>query len=295
MEELVNEIASSGTEQKTSLLSKALEYGESGVDLLIENLNDPELIIRAKAYELLQNTQSEKAQKAIASGLLLNSGDKIYSVYQSGMWFTDDGYYLDDHVEYMNDLYLLVDGEEYFNEEYELRKSKRLFCYLKEEEAEKMAEALHRKLIQNENIGGLGFEWGWREHNPTIEQWCKNNLGYEQQFFNGWQSHKKVLDYLYLPKNIELLSKFWKDGVGHFAFFRKEFIQHEIYLRIGEKLTNRTAKDNTIVELLAKPANYQELAIDFLVEILESDRSKTKSKLKARELLQEIESEHIPF
>ena len=72
MEELLKAIASSGAEQKASLLYKALEYGESGVDFLIENLNDPELKFKAKAYELLQNVESEKAQKAIAPGLLFN-------------------------------------------------------------------------------------------------------------------------------------------------------------------------------------------------------------------------------
>jgi ARM-like repeat domain, GUN4-N terminal len=65
MEELLQAIANSSIEQQVSLLPQALEYGESGIDFLIDRLNDPELEVRAKAYELLQDVESEKAQKAI--------------------------------------------------------------------------------------------------------------------------------------------------------------------------------------------------------------------------------------
>lgn len=216
MEELLQAIANSSIEQQVSLLPQALEYGESGVDFLIYSLNDPELEVRAKAYELLQHNQSQKVQQAIAPGLLLNSGDRVYSVYQSGTSFNDSGYYLNDHVAYMDELDVLVDGEEYFYsyQEEEFRQSKRLFCYLNQEEAEEKAEALHRELIQNKRIGGLGFEW--EQKDSSFEQWCvENNIDYNQ---SNWKSEGDVLDYLYLPENIELFSKFWKDGIGRFAF-----------------------------------------------------------------------------
>jgi hypothetical protein len=98
MEELLQAISNSSIEQQVSLLPQALEYEESGIDFLIDRLKDPELEVRAKAYELLQDVESAKAQQAIAPGLLLNSGDRVYSVYQSGTWFNDSGYYLHDHV-----------------------------------------------------------------------------------------------------------------------------------------------------------------------------------------------------
>lgn len=304
MEKLLKAIASSRLSDRVSLLPQALMYGESGVDFLIECLDDAELEIRAKAYELLQNIESQKAQQAIAPGLFLNPGDRIYSVYQSETWFTDDGYCLYDDVKYLDEIYILVYGDEYFyyHEEDEFRKSKRLFCYLNREEAKQKAEELHRKLIQNEGIGGLGFEWGWREQDPTIEQWCRDNLVGEQQDFNYWQNRSNLLNYLCQPKNIELLSKFWKDGVGHFAFVKEEYIQQKVYLRIEEKLTQRTSEENIKTqliartkELVARPKNYDKLAVNFLLKILESDRTKAKYKLKARKLLQHIESDYIPF
>jgi HEAT repeat protein len=78
MEELLQAIAASSIEQQVSLLPQALEYEESGIDFLIDSLNDPELEVRAKAYELLQHNQSQKVQQAIAPGLLFNPGDKIF-------------------------------------------------------------------------------------------------------------------------------------------------------------------------------------------------------------------------
>jgi hypothetical protein len=39
-------------------------------------LNDAELIVRAKAYQILQGVESEKAQQAISQRILLNPGDR---------------------------------------------------------------------------------------------------------------------------------------------------------------------------------------------------------------------------
>jgi hypothetical protein len=270
-------IANSSIEQQVSLLPQALDYGDLGIDFLIDRLNDPELEVRAKAYELLQNVESEKAQKAIAPGLLFNPGDRVYSVYQFSTWFNDDGYSLHDCVHYSvfyaEELTVFVYGEEYFEyldyyEEEEFRKSKRLFCYLNQEEAEEKAEALHRELIQNEGIGGLGFEWEPKD--SSFEQWCvKHNIDYGQ---NNWKSESDVLDYLYLPENIELLSKFWKDGIGRFAFVQEEFVQQKVHLRIEEKLTQRTPEENISVEFIARSKAHQQESFNFLLETWSSDR-----------------------
>ena len=313
--ELLEAIASSNTEQKISLLPQALEYGELGIDFLIDRLGDRQLEVRVKAYELLQGVESEKVRDAIAPGLFLNPGDRIYSVYLAEAWFTDDGYCLCDDVEYLDGLYILVYGEEDFDEDREFRKSKRLFCYLNLEEAEHKAETLHRKLIQNEGIGGLGFEW--YSENLSLEQWCIEHIdNYDR---NDWQNRSKALDYLYLPENIELLSKFWKEGIGHFAFVKEEFVRRSIHIRIGESLTKRTVEENMTTEFIAKPRNYETEAVSFLTRAWKSDRSKLyllsefikygelgidflidclsdrqlEVRAKAYELLQGVESEKV--
>jgi len=42
------------------------------------------------------------------------------------------------------------------------------------------------------------------------------------------------------------------------------------YIKIGDKLTDKTIKGNATVESFAKPKNYDKLAIEFLVKILVS-------------------------
>lgn len=62
MEELLDAIARSNREKKVSLLPQALEYGKSGIDLLIECLSDAELEVRAKAYNLLPSRSVKPSQ-----------------------------------------------------------------------------------------------------------------------------------------------------------------------------------------------------------------------------------------
>lgn len=81
-----------------------------------------------------------------------------------------------------------------------------------------------------------------------------------------------------------MLSKFWKDGVGNFAFVREEFVQQKTYIRIGEKIN-----DNT--KLVAKPKNYKQQASNFLVEILNNPHANTRHKLKAYELLSDFDTD----
>ncbi len=146
-----------------------------------------------------------------------------------------------------------------------------MFCYLNQQEAEEKAEALHRELIQKEHIGGLGFEW--KQKDSSFEQWCiKHNIDYNK---NNWKSKSDVLDYLYLPENIKLLSQLWKDGVGCFAFVQEEFIQQKVQLRIEEKLTQRTFEENIVAEFIARPKDHKQKCFNFLVRAWESDRSKT--------------------
>ncbi|MEO1006116.1 MAG: hypothetical protein AAFW67_09760, partial [Cyanobacteria bacterium J06638_38] len=94
MKELLKAMSSSSLAEKVSLLPQALEHGELGIDFLIDCLEDPELEIRATAYQLLQDIESEKVQQAITPGILFNPGDKIYHVVQSSMWFNDSFYSL---------------------------------------------------------------------------------------------------------------------------------------------------------------------------------------------------------
>ena len=348
--ELLKAIANSNAEQKISLLPQALEYGESGIDFLIECLGDRQLEVRAKAYELLQGIESEKVRQAISPGFLLNPGDKIYSVYQARIWFTDEEYCLFNGVDYLKDLVIQIYGDGIYNDEDLMFRSERIFFYINRDRAEHIAEVVHRDFIQQIDIDISSFKWQKENQNFDLKQWClENNLISEQEWnelsihqrdwrveqlirksgdrilqekyskskyiykpeyidtwckdnqieydcnLDNWDNYRNLLDYLRLPENIELLSKFWKDCVGHFAFVKEEFICRTIHIRINEKLKNKTLEKYTSTKLIAKPRNYDKLAIEFLLKIIECDITKTKYKLKARRLLQNIDSDYIPF
>lgn len=180
MEELLNAIANSSVMQQMSLLPQALQYGELGIDFLIECLNDTELEIRATAYNLLQDVDLAKAKNAISPGLLLNPGDKIYSVYQAGIYYTDRILsVLWDYVDYLQQLHhQLESNQKYLYPEH----SQRTYCYTNKQQAEATTEALHLKIIQETDIY---FEWGRKNPNFDPKQWC---LGHNLPYKSEWDS-----------------------------------------------------------------------------------------------------------
>ena len=345
MDELQKAIATANLEQKKLLLPQLLEYKESDIELLIGYLSDRELAIREKAYQLLKALKQEQAQKSTEAGLLLNLGDKIYSVYEASIWFTDESYLLFDGVDYFQDIKSEVYGKRQDEEEEYWNKDKRIYCYLDKSKAKEKAEAIHRNSIERHFISDiLGFHWERENLDFDLKSWClENNLVSDREWndlpnhqewriekliwehedktlkdkylknkyichlsfvdrwleenqvnykydYEDWDSLNKLLEYLELPENVELLSKFWKDGVGHFAFVREEFVQQKVYVKIEEKLRDRLLKDKTNTKLIAKPEDYAEQASNYLIEIISDRHSKPKHKLKAYELLHDFDA-----
>ncbi len=133
-------------------------------------------------------------------------------------------------------------------------------------------------------------------HPRQMDTWCKDNhICYEQICDDNhpdyWHNYRKVLDYINLPENIELLSKFWKDGEGNFAFVKEEIVLRKVYIKIGEELHSQAEASN----LFAVSEEYREAAGNLLVEILENSKTQAESKLKARKVLQDLDWDEIPF
>ena len=347
MDELLKAIATANLEEKKLLLPQLLEYEESGIELLISCLSDRELAVREKAYQLLKDVKHEQAQKATEAGFLLNPGDKIYSVYKSKTWFTDESYLLFDGIEYLQDIKSKVYDKSQDEEEGYWNEYRRIYCYLNKNKAEEKAETIHRNLIYQHDISDIGgFDWErknpdfdlkswclennfilnqewnslpshqrkwriekliWEHQNSTIrdkykrskyiyhlsfvDEWLKKNqINYDYDY-DDWDSLDKLLKYLKLPENIEFLSKFWKDGVGHFSFVKEEFVQQQACIKIEEKLSDRLLKDKGNDKLIAKPANYAEQASDYLIAIIGDRHSQSKHKLKAYELLHNFDTD----
>lgn len=306
---------------------------------LLSALHHSDLATRSLAYQLLKGINLDEVQQAIYQGVKLNSGDHIYSVYQAGICYTDEFLQvLWDYVDYPEQL-------RYQLEEYNIRdrveQSQRIYCYTNKQKAEAKAEALHRQLIKQTKIG---FEW--RKENPDFDpkKWCAdNNFPYKSEWDNlsdyeivwvikniiwmddelsnsfrrsryiyhpkhidtwfdsnqieydrnldNWKNYAKLIDYLDLPENIKLLSKFWKDGTGHFAFVKEEIVLQKVYIKIGEELHNQAEAS----KLFAVSEEYREAVVNLLVELLENSKTKTESKSEARKILQDLDWDEIPF
>ena len=319
----------------------SLSSEEAEIDVLLTALNDPKLEIRNLAYQLLQGVESEKAQQAIYQGLKLNPGDKIYSVYQAGICYSDEILYtLWDYVDYPEQLRYQLEE----NKRDRTEQSQRIYCYTNKQQAELTAETLHRHLIKETKIS---FEWRKENPNFDVKQWCiDNNFPYKSEWdswsdlytyqiifeikdvicqndklsnnfrrsryiyhpkhidtwcddnqieydrdLDNWENYRKLVDYLHLPENIELLSKFWKDGIGHMAFVKEEIVQQTAYVKIGKKLDRELGED----KIFAVPKEFEAEAAKLLVEIIDRKSTGSKTRSKAREMLRENDWNEIPF
>jgi hypothetical protein len=267
---------------------------EAETRFLLNKLHHPNLATRILVYQLLKGIDAEEAQEAIYQGVQLNSGDKIYSVYQSGVGYTDLWYcVLWNGVDYLEQLDYQITN--IYKDDPRVY-SQRIYCFTDKKQAEAAAETLHRKLIKEKNFAlewrkaNLNFDlkkwcidnkvaykderseqklgdinYGIFEikdliaddeelydnlrrsryiyHPKIMDTWCRdNNICYEQICDDNppddWHNYGKVLDYINQPENIELLSKFWKDGAGNFAFVKEEIVLQKVYIKVGEELHN---------------------------------------------------------
>jgi hypothetical protein len=261
MKEFLQAIANSSIEQQVSLLPQALDYGDLGIDFLIDRLDDPELEIRAKAYQLLQHNQSQKVQQAIAPGLLINPGDKIYYIQESTMWFDDYGYWLsakEDSVKH------LETQDDYRNQDYKIvRYDQEVYVisyvpyYTNYQLIKSLVTSLQKERILEHSITIFDLE---NDH-KAIEQWCnlhkiteevsklqkERNLEFEIEFdrmfseIRGEHVNRFVIywstveEYLKSTENLGLLNQLWQDSVGSLVsicevnFARKNYLTIDVY------------------------------------------------------------------
>jgi hypothetical protein len=230
-------------EQRSHLLSTALNYGEAGIDLLIVTLtNDPVLTVRGTAYQLLQSMDSEEAKTAISNGILLNPGDQAYSVYKSAIHFNDSEYCLHpeiQHFDFANEINWeeqgYADYEEFCRSEESQHEygggvlesyiPKRVARYISQVEAEAAADQLHQKLVS---------EWKYTsdfnfKQDFVFNEWCKLN---QIQYIGEYEYWNELINELKAAGNYELLGRLWRDSIGDFAFVREETVNESQHLKL---------------------------------------------------------------
>jgi hypothetical protein len=93
--------------QKLAALAEAGKYGEAGIELLQQGLQDQDIRVRMEAY--VQLKAIAPGTPGLERGLPLRVGDRIYGVYESSVSYGDDWYYI--HATIHGD-------DEYYEEEY---------------------------------------------------------------------------------------------------------------------------------------------------------------------------------
>ncbi|KAF3887730.1 hypothetical protein [Tolypothrix bouteillei] len=175
-------------EQKTSTLADALQYGEAGIDLLVEALNDEAFTVRATAYKLLHELTSIKAKQAVNNGILLKKGDKVYCVYSSAISYGDDWFYIGDYITDSNQEELETDAY------YEDEKPKLISRHLFQEDAELEAKILHQRRMLEVDFSTLYVNN--YNLNFNIQKWCGLNqvsLDNFPEYEEPWELENQVL------------------------------------------------------------------------------------------------------
>ncbi|MBD2183992.1 hypothetical protein H6S82_11140 [Planktothrix sp. FACHB-1355] len=251
MEGLRRRFAASIVEERVAALSDALNYGDAGIDLLVEAMNEREIIVRVTAYKLLQNVSAAKAKKAIARGIPLNIGDRIYSVYKSDISYGDDWYYITDSInqyyqkEYPlykpgidrsdKNLYYITNPEDGMFKYYDDCEPKLISRHLFKESAEAEAVLFHAVRMLEVNISDIWRDYPNPIENFNINEWCAaNNVPLTcQDDEEEFQFETRVLQTLQNEKNLELLGQLW-ELIGfnrRLAFVHEDIINKKAYLQ----------------------------------------------------------------
>ncbi|BAU15490.1 GUN4 domain protein [Leptolyngbya sp. NIES-3755] len=183
-------------EQKIDLLTDTLNYDATGIDLLIDLLNDAELKVRITAYELLTLIDSEKARTAIAQGIRLNPGDLIYHVYESLIAYNCCWNYLQ----------VVTEFEGWLVEEHE--PPKWISTHFVREQAEAEAAKLHRKQAYSLYLGNFLR----RKFVTHFEEWVIDHGIFDRQpQESAWEFAERLRQLFEATGHSELIVQLWQN------------------------------------------------------------------------------------
>ncbi len=254
IEGLKRRLETGNTQQRVDSLADAIKYGDAGIDLLIEALDDGEIEVRAKAFQLLQDVDSEKVRQIVNKGIPLKKGDKLYSVYAS-------------YIDYDDECYILVDStKKVFTcyEEIGFQAIHLIARYVHKHEAVAVAEDLHKTILIGTKLSEFCRKYNLKLDEREIDQlkwlfdeaegcinefrfdpglatisnlhdFCiTNNIPLESRIGKeeSWDFKDRILKYLKDTKNYDTLSLFFDFlQIGKFAFVEEEIVNEEAYLK----------------------------------------------------------------
>jgi hypothetical protein len=265
-------------EQQASILT-LVEYGEAGLQQIINCLQSPSVGLRRMAYELLEMRSESIAQQAIAPGFPLYRGDVVYQVYESVIGYDDECYLLPRSLEEM--LYASAPLIRQFVD----RSSAQVFVARQHEllavrDCILDTPYLFRTARFSDNVDYLGFpNWDFPMRDwcrtyeipvpefgesqtaytarfgrispkfskiPAVNQWFLRELAYQSHLEPDEYDSKvdmvmRVLEFLIASQQHDLMAQLWMDMVGPLAFIHEESISRITYfdLQLDGAITYR--------------------------------------------------------
>jgi hypothetical protein len=244
------------------------------IDRLIKYSNDDNLIVRYHAYCKLNSDNldpqilSKQDWELLPSGVVLNPGDIVWSVYQSGMTYDDEKFSICDYTDYSGKQSY---GREINDGSYDLW-NRGVLCklvsrHVERESAEAAANEVIKTILSKEDYLSLYnydtkldtrisqqdiYDWVKiynipnlpQPHNPEPFNWVDNIVqNYNSQRYLKYQQElhsycdqlryytNKVLEKLTIDKHYEVVDLIYMNVVGRLAYICKETVRESTYFK----------------------------------------------------------------
>jgi hypothetical protein len=259
---------------KVKYIESIADFDRASIDRLIEYSHDESLIVRYHAYCKLNSNNldpqllSERDWALLPSGILLNPGDIVWSVYQSGRTYTDDEFILNDCTDYSGENSY---GREMTISSYDLSNRgvvcKLISTYVDYKSAEAAALQTVKKILEKEDypyFSSYGSDWNTKISQQDIYDWVKiynipdlpqppnpepfQRVDVVAENYNEWRCQKyleelysycdrlhsyanKILQKLTIDEHYEIIDRIYANVVGRLAYVCKETVRETTYFK----------------------------------------------------------------
>jgi hypothetical protein len=240
---------------------------EGSINFLLNCLDDLELLVRAAAYECLKSLiiENNAVKEAIDRGVLLRPDDIVYSVYKSGLSYTDDSYIIHDYTDSSDkNIYGEKDLDTHDNLWSKDVPRQLISTCISRELAENQAKEFMKSLISNQESYHL-FHYYPNKENEISQQdifdWASqyqladlpkpiNPNAFQRIEWITWDSEEypeyslnlgsycqqlqsyavDILEHLTIDAHYDLIEKIYTQVVGRLAYVQPEEIAENTYL-----------------------------------------------------------------
>lgn len=250
--ELLNSFSQATSERKLDILNEALNFGEDCKPILFTALDDENLLVRFSAYKHL--TQLGDGSDAPTEGVRLETGDRIYVVYESYVTYTDEDFFVSQDVDLKGEAEFEKMLAEIENDDWESEGYPDFESYLimmryehgghpirktwhpLSNKAIEIADIFHIKyILENECIYE---EYFFNEQGDKANAWCQQNNIAIEEYQTEWGDTDtvRIAKGLRKAEEFERLADFMEAVYGKLAFVYEEVIKTPCHLKLDLSL-----------------------------------------------------------